>query len=216
MAKKPTNSTIELTRLVETTSVIPIDGLTPIIPHKWSEKAKRMMPGHPDRDSVKGKKEQRKPEEEATACLYTFKKGKKIVLGMPATAFKAAMVGACRFFDKPSMVEAKQMLFVEPDGFDDEGTPLVEIVAGSKTLREDTPRLPGGTSDLRYRYCLSDWTASLRVTFVPMIITTNSVMSLVDAAGRGGIGDWRPSAPKSMTGTFGTWRVSDTAFEDAD
>jgi len=29
----------------------------------------------------------------------------------------------------------------------------------------------------------------------------------VDAGGNGGVGDWRPSAPKSLTGTFGRYEV---------
>src|SRR5262249_22783304 len=94
-----TNDTIELKRLEDARIVVPIMGLTPIIPHRWSEKAKAMMPGHPDQEGVKDKKGVRKPQEEAEACLYRLPDGRP---GMPATAFKAAIIGGCRFFDKPS------------------------------------------------------------------------------------------------------------------
>ena len=194
----PEASTIILNRLEDAIIEIPIVGLTPVIPHRWSEKAKRMMPGHPDGDAVKKTKEKRRPEEEAEACLYKLGEA----LALPATAFKAAIVGACRFFDRPSMVEAKQLLFVGGEGPEQ----LVPIY-GTKELHEDTPRNANGNADLRYRYYILDWTATLHVRYTPSRITRESVMALVDAAGRGGVGDWRPSAPKSYTGTFGTWRV---------
>jgi hypothetical protein len=192
------SSIIVLTRLEDAILEIPIVGLTPVIPHRWSEKAKRMMPGHPEGDTVKKTKEKRNPKQEAEACLYLL--GEKLAL--PATGFKAALVGACRFFDRPSMVEAKQLLFVEGEGPEQ----LVRI-SGKKDLHEDMPRNANGNADLRYRYYVQDWAAVLRIRYTPSRITRESVIALVDAAGRGGVGDWRPSAPKSYTGTFGTWRV---------
>ena len=190
---------VELTRLKDAILEIPIIGLTPVIPHKWSEKSKRMMPGHPDHDQVKRAKGDRKPAEEAEACLYKLDES----LALPATAFKAAIVGACRFFDKPTMVEAKQLLFVEGVGPEQ----LVKIEGDKGEPQVDTPRNTSGNADLRYRYYIRDWSTMLRVRYVPARITQESVVTLVDAAGRGGVGDWRPSAPKSYTGTFGTFRV---------
>ena len=197
-----TTGQIELTRLEDKILCIPIVGLTALIPHKWSEKAKRMMPGHPEGDAVKKAKGKREPEAEAEACLYKI--GKQ--LAMPATAFKAAMVGACRFFEQPSMVEAKQLIFVEGEGLDQ----LVPI-EGTKILREDMPRNANGNADLRYRYAVEGWSAVLRVRFCATRISAASIVALVDAGGRGGVGDWRPSAPKSSTGTFGTWRLDESA-----
>lgn len=204
MAKAKTvedTGTITLNRLEDAVIAVPIVGLTPVIPHRWSEKAKRMMPGHPDGDSVKKTKDKRNPVEEAEACLYKLDGS----LALPATGFKAAVVGACRFFDKPSMVEAKQLLFIEGEGPEQ----LVRIT-GEKELREDTPRNANGNADLRYRYYVNSWSAVLRVRYTPARITRESVVALIDAAGRGGVGDWRPSAPKSMTGTYGTFRVDTT------
>lgn len=197
-----TEPAVDLIRLKDRVLLIPIAGLTPVIPHKWSEKSKRMMPGHPDADTVKTKKGVRDPEQEAESCVYRLDDGRP---AMPATAFKAAIVGACRFFDKPSMAECKQLIFVEGEGPDQ----LVAI-EGEPLLREDTPRNSNGSADLRYRYAFQNWRATLRVKFVLTSITPSSVVTLVDAAGRGGVGDWRPSAPKSYTGTFGTWRVDET------
>lgn len=207
MAKaKKAEPTIELTRLNDAIIEVAIRGLTPVIPHKWSEKAKRQLPGHPEKEKTKPVREDKNPEEEAEACLY-YLDDKKRRIGMPATAFKAAMVGACRFFPKPTMTEAKQIFFIEGEGEDQ----LVEI-KGHKVMKEDLARLPTGSPDLRYRYYIFDWTAMIRIRFTPHVISEESIINLLDAAGRSGIGDWRPSAPKSMTGTFGTWRVDEEAL----
>jgi len=203
MAKSKSEGTISINRLEVRTLEIPIKGKTPVIPHKWSEKSKRMMPGHPDKPTEKVTKEKRKPIEEAEACLYKIG---KTGIGLPATAFKAAIVDACRLFEKPSMVEAKQILFVEGEGPEQ----LVKIDFKKKELHEDTPRNANGSADLRYRYYLLDWSARIRVRYLPTIITRESILALVDAAGLGGIGDWRPSAPKSKTGTYGTWQIDES------
>jgi len=210
MAKKKAASsdpqkTIVLERLKDAVIEVPIIGLTPVIPHRWSEKARRMMPGHPEGPDIKESKEKHKPVEEAEACLYYLGKGSKKRLAIPAVAFKAAIVGACRFFKEPSMVEAKQLLFVEGEGTEQ----LVPIGGEKEGPHEDLPRNTNGNPDLRYRYYIIEWSATLRVRYTPSRITRESVINLVDASGRGGVCDWRPSAPKSMTGTYGTYRVDE-------
>jgi len=201
--KKKTGEAIELTRLTDATIDVPIKGLTAYIPHKWAEKAIKMMPGHPERDTVTGKKGVRKPQEEAEACTYRLPDGRAAA---PATAFKAAIIGACRFFDKPSMTEAKQLIFVEGIG-PEQLVPIEGEVVMRNGGEGEPARNANGGADLRYRNEIREWTATLRIRYVPTSISASSVVTLVDAAGRGGIGDWRPSAPKSATGTYGTWRV---------
>jgi len=207
-AKKATakaEETIDLKRLTEVRLSVPIIGLTPLISHRWSEKAKRMMPGHPDKEIIKVEKGLYKPEEEAEACLYRLPDGRP---GHPATGFKSAIVGGARFFEKLAMVDCKIMIFVEG-----EGPEQLVPVEGELVLREDLPRNSGRDSNatLRYRYMLADWKSRLIVRFVPTSITPSSIVNLIDAGGRGGVGDWRPSSPKSYTGTYGTWRVDDDA-----
>jgi hypothetical protein len=100
------------------------------------------------------------------------------------------------------MTDAKRMIFVAGDGPDQ----LVPIT-GEQELREDTPRNASGVVDLRYRYQYMPWSAVLTVRFMPAMLTPESVVALVDASGRVGVGDWRPGSPKSNTGTYGTYRV---------
>jgi hypothetical protein len=193
--------TIRLEPLRQETFYIPIRGVTPVIPHQWSEKSKRQMREKQSGSRVKAKHDPKDPVQEAEAATYYLPDGRP---GMPATAFKAATVGAVRHFDGLTLVQAKVLLFVLGDGPEQ----LVAI-EGDRTLREDTPRNSGGTADLRYRYSYWPWSAVLPIRFIPSVIDLQSVITLINAGGMGGVGDWRPSAPKSLTGTFGMYEVAD-------
>lgn len=188
-----------LSRIRRETIAVPIIGVSPLIPHKWSEKSLKMMRDKQSGAKAQAKKEPKDAAAEAEASLYRLPDGRP---GMPATAFKAATIAGARFYDGITMASLKSMLFVHGEGADQ----LVPI-DGEMEMREDTPRNSGGTCDLRYRYAFWPWSAELQVTFVPSLIDRESVINLIDAGGNGGVGDWRPSAPKSMTGTFGRFEV---------
>ena len=200
------SGTIRLERLEDAEIGVPIVGVTPLIPHKWSEKALRMMREAQSGQKLKQKREPKDPKADAEAATYWLADGRP---GMPATAFKAAMVEGCRFFEAPSMTEAKRMLFVVGEGQEQ----LIPI-EGEKALREDTPRNATGVADLRYRYSFFPWSALISIRFPIKILTAESVIALLDAGGRSGVGDWRPGSPKSHTGTFGQFRVNDEAGEE--
>lgn len=194
--------TIRLERLTEAEITIPVEGVTPIIPHKWSEKAKRMMRAKQSGQTVRQKREPKDPQEDAMAACYWLDDASTIP-GIPATAFKGAMVDACRFFEAPTMMMAKRMIFVVGEGVDQ----LIRL-DGKSELREDIPRNETGVVDLRYRYQFYPWSAQVTIRFPQKLITPESIATLLDAAGRNGVGDWRPGAPKSNTGTFGQFRVA--------
>jgi hypothetical protein len=201
---------IRLRRIEDMVLVTRIEGKTPLIPHRWSEKAIRMMAEKQQQEtttSAKPQREPKNPEQEAHDSCYwldvTDDGGNTVTKGaMPATAFKASMVGACRFYGGITMVQAKQLFYVEGSGADQ----LVPI-DGEPVMRQDTPRNATGVADLRYRMMFYPWSATLRVRYIPTMIDPDSVLALLDAGGKGGVGDWRPSSPKSSTGTFGQFSV---------
>jgi hypothetical protein len=88
-----------------------------------------------------------------------------------------------------------------------EGPEQLVPIEGEQILREDTVRLASGVSDLRYRYMFWPWSVSLTVSYHASVMSRNSLIALVEAGGSAGIGDWRPSAPKSNTGTFGRFAI---------
>jgi hypothetical protein len=184
---------------------VPIQGITPLIPHKWSEKAKKMMLEKQSGSKARAPRDAKDPEAEAEASLYRLPDGR---IGFPSVAFKAAMIAAVRMFDGLTMTSAKQMFFVQgvPSG-DGTARELLLPVEAERALREDTPRNQTGVADLRYRYELWPWSAKLRIEYASRI-DQQSVLSLLDAAGNFvGVGDWRPSAPRSATGTYGRWET---------
>lgn len=185
-------------------SDIPIVGTTSLITHPWSEKAvKQMLDSQMKR--AKGPKEAKNPEQDYEASKYVADPDGW--LGVPSCAFKAAMVGACRAVDGLPMTVAKRMLFVLPDGRTKDGTELTRI-EGEPRMRRDLVRLESGTADIRFRAEFVEWSAVIRVEYNAGLISAEMVLNLVELAGRSeGICEWRPSAPKSCTGSHGLFRV---------
>ena len=85
--------------------------------------------------------------------------------GIPATAFRNAMVSACRVAGFP-MTRAKLSVFIEAAGYDRETfDPLVRITKGSPRYHEAPVRNSTGVVDLRARPLWEDgWEAVLDVT----------------------------------------------------
>jgi hypothetical protein len=193
--------TIQLRRLERKVYEVPITGTSPLIVNRWSEKAVQMMLDS-QQSKARTKKDPKDPVANFEASKYLLEDGRD---GFPSTAFKAAIVFAARLFEGATQVLLKQTVLVIGEGKNQ----LVPITypKGGCTMREDTPRI-GSTVDLRYRAQYWPWSATIKVRVVAGQFDQESILSLVDAAGIGGIGEWRPTSPKSATGTFGTFEVN--------
>lgn len=188
---------IEINRIGTGSIWIPIVGTAPLIVHKFSEKSKRQM-----LDAMQGRKspkQSKDPEAEYLAAMYLHDDDTP---GFPVIAFKAAAVGACRFFGKSlPMTTARQCMFFNAPLSKREGQKLVRI-EGEHKMREDVVRVGNGGTDLRYRPEFPEWRTEIEVIYVKSLLTSDSVLSLVDAGGMGvGIGEWRPEKKGDM-GTF--------------
>ncbi len=172
-----------------------IFGTSPLICHKWSEKAKKeMLDKQMGRPKVKSFKD---PEQDYEDSLYRLESGG---CGFPAVAFKNAAVRAASNLDI-TMVQARQMFFVIADEDD-----LVRI-DGEPTMREDMVRLNGKTADIRYRGEFRTWGARLHIRYNAGVISEDQVVNLFQLAGFSvGIGEWRPE----KNGSFGCF----TLFEE--
>lgn len=200
--RTPTSSVVEIKPLQIETFLIPIEGVTGLIVHKWSDKARKMM-----LDKQMGatalKKEKKDPQADYESSMYRFNNGD---YGFPAAAFKAAIIGACRLYDGLPMTQAKIAIFVE--GEQNAGGEVLVKIEGVPQMREDMVRLETGVADIRHRAWFPVWRATLAVTANTNIISRDQLYNLVNAAGMGGVGEWRPSAPKSATGNFGRFRIA--------
>jgi hypothetical protein len=200
--KEKETEVISLAPIKRQTILVPIEGITPLMTHRFSEKAKKQMLEDQVKTRTKAKRPPQDPEAEYHAARYIMEDGKRD--GFPAVGFKAAIVGAARLFDGISMTALKQAIYVQGEGSEQ----LIHIQAEPR-MREDVTRVGMGTANLRYRPEYWPWKALLPVTYVPSMIDESSVLALVDAAGMGGVGEWRPSAPKSATGSYGQFHAVD-------
>lgn len=193
---------IELRPLKIETVDIPIVGTAELIVHAWGEKAKRQMLEKQMNPGTRPKKEPKDPVADYEASFYRLEDGSP---GFPATGLKKAIVGACRLFDGLPMTQARIAIRVLGEG----QLQLVRI-QGEPYMREDMVRLETGVADLRYRAGFPEWEALLRIKFNAALLSLNSLVNLVDGAGQGGIGEWRPE--KSPSGSFGTFEVKRDAL----
>jgi hypothetical protein len=192
---------VEIQRIDAETVQVPIIGTTPLIVHRFSEKAKRQM-----LDNMQGRKtpkQPKNPQEDYEGAFYRFEDGGT---GVPVVAFKLATVGGARFYGKQvTMTALKQFLFFRGKiGVDGQALARIE---GEAEMREDVVRVGQGGTDLRYRPIYHEWATVLTVTYVRSSLTRDSVLSLIDAGGMGvGVGEWRPE----KGGEFGSYRIDIT------
>jgi len=194
------NATISLTRIRREIAEIEVRGTAPLIVHRWSEKARQMM-----LDAQQGKKNPKQPKDpnvDFETSMYRFEDGGH---GFPIMAFKSATVkGGARLFGKAvKMTELRQLCTFLSDGLCTDGTQLTRIISDAPIMREDMVRVGMGTADIRYRAEYRNWSAVLRIEYVPSVIDLSSVVALVDAGGTNGIGEWRPE----KSGSYGTFEV---------
>lgn len=189
--------------------VIRISGTAPLVQCKFSQKAKaKMMANMAMPKAEKRGKSAREPRN----YDKDFEQAQHISVagwhGIPCSAFRAAMIDACRTVGLV-MTKAKMSVFVVPDGFDrDEGTPLVKILSTSPERIESLVRNDDGSADIRIRPMWREWAADVTVEFDADMITPSSVVNLLDRAGRQvGVGEGRPFSKKSVGQGWGTFTV---------
>ncbi|MFI4881784.1 MAG: hypothetical protein ACIAQU_04285 [Phycisphaerales bacterium JB064] len=176
-------------------------GLAPYVQNKFSEKARNEMREKMEAgpSAKKGKKRDAKDFKQCyEQAIHYSKEG---WIGIPAPAFRNAMISACRLVNF-TMTRAKLSVFVEPDGFDrDDGTPLVRITKGEPRYVEHMVRNATGVADIRPRPMWdAGWEASVTVRFDGDQFTPIDVANLLSRAGQQvGIGEGRPDS-KASTG----------------
>lgn len=197
-------TTFVIPRPQKQTIAVSIRGTSPLLVHAWGDKARKMMLDKQMKRAT-GAKEAKNPEQDVLDSLYVADEG---WYGFPSSAFKAAMVGACRQVDGLPMTLAKRMCFVLDDGFSTkQGMGLVRIY-GDWQPHESMVRLESGVADIRFRAIFMEWTAVIRIEVNVGIISAEQMVNLLALAGDSeGVGEGRPSSPKSATGKNGRWEV---------
>lgn len=195
-----------------TTAAFQIRGLAPYVQNKFSHKAAMIMQATQEAGQQARNKKNR-PAKDFNACynecMYATKEGWR---GIPASAFRAAMVSACRVSGL-AMTMAKLTVFVVADCCDkDDETPLVRITSGTPRQIRSQVRNDNGSCDIRARAMWDKWTATLRVEFDEDQFSITDVANLLMRAGRQvGIGEGRPDSKNSSGMGWGTFTVEGEA-----
>ena len=190
--------------------VIRIKGITPLIEHCWSEKAKKEMLDKQMGTQDKAKKRDFKnPVEDFIRSMYwitpmptdfteegyleAINGGARF--GFPVTGIKqSAISGAYRKKWVPDKMTLRGAFFIKPDAIAHDGTEVVEIFSDVPVMREDNVKVGMGTADLRYRGEFRNWYADLKISYdANGIYTIQDIVNYLNAAGFSvGIGEWRP------------------------
>lgn len=189
-------TTIKLAPIKKMSVTMRINGLSPLIQHKWAEKALQMM-----RDKHAGKKTKnrdvRDPEAEGKAAMYTTEDGQP---GVPAMAIKSSIIAAAHkdIGIEKTLVRKAAFLVCKDAGL------VLPMDCDEPEIKEDPVRVGMGSTDLRYRPYFYRWAVDLTWEIDGELLQVDDLLNLIDRAGFGvGIGEWRPE----KGGEFGRFEV---------
>ncbi len=192
------------------TMTIKVIGSSPLVINKFSQKAKEEMMATQEAGRRAKSTKNRPPKDFEECYQQACHKSSEGWQGIPAMAFKNAMISACRLVGAV-MVTAKLAIFILPDGFDeDDGTPLVKITKGEPHMSILPVRVGMGTTDLRARPMWNPgWEAELAIQFDADLMYLKDVMNLLVRAGKQvGICEGRPSSKKSCGMGWGLFEIT--------
>ena len=207
MSKKPAEQAIVIAAPKIHTAEFTIRGTAPYVQLRFGEKAMNAMADKMAAGSQATKKKVREPrdfDEDFRQAMHVSDEG---WCGIPAGAFRNAMVSACRLVGF-KMTIAKLSVFVEADGLDRvDGVPLIRIDGTPEPLRQHV-RNATGVCDLRVRAMFRDWSAKVRVSYDADQFSQSDVANLMMRVGRQvGIGEGRPDSKASVGMGWGTFSI---------
>ncbi len=189
-------------------SIIKIRGTAPLVMNAFSAKAREMMRAKQIAGMAGSKKKHKEPKDFERLYEEAIHRSVDGWAGIPDTAFRAAMVSACRLVGF-KMTIAKLSIQIIADGFDDSGGGLVKITKGTPRPVEHPVRNATGVADLRVRPMWDPgWEAELHVCWDADQFTGDDVVNLLERAGKQvGICEGRPDSKQSTGMGWGLFTV---------
>jgi hypothetical protein len=179
-------------------------GTAPLVQHRFWKKGEIMQS---QSEGKTGKRSRKPPRDFEADYLKSAHKAKDGWYGLPASAFRNAMISACRLVGF-KMTLAKLSVWVKEDGFDLDGYPLVRLTSGEPRRHDAYVRNQTGVIDIRSRAMFENWTATVRITFDADQFTLTDVANLLArCGGQVGIGEGRPDSKESAGMGWGTFRI---------
>jgi hypothetical protein len=186
-----------------------ITGTAPYVQCRFSEKAKNNMRGKHAAGSQGNKVIKKEPKD----FELLFKQSQHKCdgwNGIPASAFRAAMIDACRLVGF-KMTLAKLSIFVEGDGLCDyDQIPLVKLLNTQPEKIESIAWNETGVPDIRVRALFPiGWQAEPRIKFDLDQFSVEDITNLLMRVGQQvGIGEGRPNSKKSFGMGWGHFELS--------
>lgn len=190
------------------TATFRIIGTAPFVQAKFSEKAKNQIRETQEAGSQAKSKKKREPKNFDETCNASVHYSKEGWVGIPAGAFRAGCISACRLVGF-KMTLAKLSVFIEADGYDsDDSTPLVRLIAEKYKRVDMHVRNATGVVDLRSRPMWEEWQADVRVRYDADQFSLTDISNLLSRVGaQVGIGEGRPDSKNSAGMGWGTFRL---------
>jgi hypothetical protein len=186
-----------------------IRGTAPYVQSKFSNKTMLDMKATQEAGSVskKGKKREAKNFDMLyQQAMHETAEGWR---GIPAPAFRNAMISACRICGF-AMTRAKLSVFAVADGYDKhDRTALVRITKGQPRRHDQYVRNASGVADIRAQAMWEEWEAKLRIRFDADQFSLEDVANLLMRAGmQVGIGCGRHDSKDSAGLGYGTFEIA--------
>ena len=175
-----------------------IVGISPLVEHQWSEKAKEMI-----RQKHAGKKtktrEVRDPEKEAEDAAYKIE-GK---YGIPGMGFKKSLISAAHKDIGIEKTLVRKAVFLLTENQDH----IIPLEGDDPyVIREDMVRVGQGSADLRYRPMWTAWSVEIKLEVDFDLLGPEDVINLVNRGGFGvGLCEGRPE----KDGEWGRYKVDE-------
>lgn len=206
--KTATAATVTIARPNFQTAAVPIRGTAPYVQHAFSQKAVDTMKEAQEAGQQARSRRKRAPKDFKAVYEAATHFAREGWIGIPAPAFRNAMISACRTIGF-KMTLAKLSVFIVADGFDRaDGTPLVKILKGKPKPHFAPARNANGGTDIRCRPMWEEWEATLRVRWDGDQFSSTDVINLLARAGEQvGIGEGRADSRESNGIGWGSFEV---------
>lgn len=209
MAKKKELTTLGISDPNLVVVEFTIEGTSPYVQCKFSQKVKEQMQKTQEAGS-QSKKGSKKEPKDFEKC---YEEAKHVSTdgwcGIPAPAFRNALISACKLVGF-HMTKAKLAVKILADGFDrDDASPLVKITKGKPHISILPVRLKNGVVDLRARPMWDPgWQAVLRVEFDQDQFSLQDVANLLHRVGKQvAVGEGRNDSKSSNGQGWGEFKI---------
>lgn len=205
--KKEESTQVRISAPKLQTLSLKIKGTAPYVQLRFSEKAMNAMSEKMKAGSTSKGKKVRTARDFDDDFIQSMHISEDKWHGIPAAAFRNAMISACRLVGF-KMTLAKLSVFVVHDGIDSvDGVPLIKINGTPEPLRMAV-RNSTGVADLRVRAKFWPWQSVVKITFDAEQFTQTDIVNLFNRVGQQvGIGEGRPDSKTSAGMGWGTFEI---------